>query len=305
MKKFSFAGPQMPEDYKVRGDIKIKGITLPALHEEYFTYCARYVGTEYIDNLTFQKNFIDGWKQMGKALPAELKNITFAELMPSLTIEKDKQTAEKEVKKAAEKAKTSAQKKAEKEAKDKLKEKLGFADCDGEKVAIPYAVEAPGILITRGKDPRIGQWKLRMPAGEITVNVVGDPEKSVELKAKGFNVVSKPDVHWAFKYDIKCTGKNALLLNKKSMFGATSSFAKERTAAKYDHTLDLLKSWKKMQDGVKAAATGNDEKRKQAALCAYLMQMTGMRVGADRDLTAKADTRGASTLRVKEVKITK
>ena len=66
-------GPFFPEEYK-KHNIPIiynnNEIILPDLAEEYATLYARYLDTEYVNNIKFNKNFFNDFK---KVLPKELK----------------------------------------------------------------------------------------------------------------------------------------------------------------------------------------------------------------------------------------
>jgi hypothetical protein len=298
-------GPLFPVEYK-QITKTLKGENISADCAEYFEICARYVGTDYFDNPVFRKNFWKGWKKM---LPATLQKLKFEDFIPELEAEKANQNILKEAKAEAKKAMSKKDQEAEKVFKEGQKNRHGFVICDGVKTPITqYAVEAPSLLITRGKDPRIGCLKYRTQPKDITVNIVGN---SVEInlrrqqfKQAGYNVVSDDNAMWVFSYKVKTSGGvgSGYELSKYSFFAATTKFAQENTESKYDHALDLLKVWGSIDSKIKDAVLCGDDTLKESALIVYLIKTFGIRVGNERDLSRQADTQGASTLKVKNIK---
>jgi DNA topoisomerase-1 len=295
--KLTFPGPQLPSDY-VQDVFEIQGRKISKDASERFTLLSRYIDTDYWKDATFQKN---AWHAMVEVLPDSMKKLTMADILPDLTEYRKKTVAAKEAEKAAMTREMREAKKADTEAK---KQQFGFATVDGQRKPIAgYMVEQPGFLITRGKDPRKGAFKLRVKPSDITVNIVGDAVKAAEMKKLGFNVVSDTTVLWVFKYKMTTTFNN-YQLDKKIIFAGTSDIGQGQEEAKYDKTILLLRNWDKVQKHIEKAIQSTDVKKRDAGLIAHIIQLTGIRVGNERDLSKVADTLGASTLRGENMSIT-
>jgi hypothetical protein len=79
--------------------------------------------------------------------------------------------------------------------------------------------------------------------------------------------------------------------------------AEKNIEKKFDKTFKVIKNYKKIEKHILDGIKSNDPVRKQAALCAWLIAETGIRVGGERDLSRVADTVGASTLRKENFKL--
>ena len=74
-----------------------------------------------------------------------------------------------------------------------------------------------------------------------------------------------------------------------------------RAAYKFDKTMKAIKKFKKIEKKIEDGLKSKDEKEQQTALITYLITLTGIRVGGERDLSKVADTVGASTLKVSNI----
>lgn len=288
--------PQLPAQYETKG-YKLENEFLPALAEEMLWSLAHYYKNElYWDKIIKAGNF---WKCLKPELTKAQQKLSFPVDFESLLQKMQNQQVVEKEEKAAYRKEHKAEIAAEKEEK---KEKFGKCIVDGQVQYVNYMVEAPSVIITRGEDPRIGSWKYRVKEEDITLNCVkAQPPK--EWKGK---VVSDPTSQWVYKYQINCGRKEMktfLILPKKVNLGA--KIIQKNTEKKFDKTIGVIKNFNKIEKHILNGIQSKDEKTKQAALCAWLIMETGIRIGHKRNLDKQADTVGASTLKVKNFRFFK
>jgi hypothetical protein len=111
------------------------------------------LGTEYVEDRTFVRNFFRGFAQELGKNELNPSDVDFSEIQRYVTDEKNRKLAmSKEERKRA-----AQERKAIREAN---KEKHGYACADGLKVEIGnYMVEPSSIFMGRGKHPLRGRWK--------------------------------------------------------------------------------------------------------------------------------------------------
>jgi DNA topoisomerase-1 len=283
-------GPIFPPPYRYKG-ATLNSIKLSPIAEERLWKYARYLTTDYWNDPIFQKNMKIEIKAV---LPKELHGYDYLPLMTKMN---ELQVSQK----AAKAARSKEEKTAEKEAKDKLKEKYGFALVDGEKVPIgAFLIEESGPIITRGKDPRKGAWKHEVLPEDVTLNIVGCTPPA-GWKGK---VESNPKAVYVFKYSQLCgRGDIAMLLNKVTAISKATDLGKKMTAEKYDKATNILTSWNKIEQFIDSALKVDDPEIQESAVISYLMALTGIRVGGEKDLGKFADTVGMSTLKVKNIRL--
>ena len=256
--------------------------------------CAPFYGEDKFPQLVKLGNF---WKCLKPELTKNQQKLSFPqdfeELLSSIKTFRKNESEKKKLWNKEHKEEY----KAEKAKKDAFKNEHNFCEVDGEKVACPYTVEAPGLIMTRGSDPRFGSWKYRVKPEDVVLNIVGckAPEG---WKGK---VEHSASSKWVFKYKMNCGRKDMksfLQLNKKCNFDAKSEIAQSDNAHKFDKTMKAIKKFKKIEKKIEDGLKSKDEKEQQTALITYLITLTGIRVGGERDLSKVADTVGASTLKV-------
>lgn len=280
--------PQLPAMYEVKG-YTLAGEALPALAEEMLYNCARYFNHEiYWEKLLKTGNFI---QCLTPELTENQKKLSFPKDYEKLFIQmQNDQSIEKD--KKAEYRKTN--RKAIEAEKAELKEKYGYAVVDGGRVPVAYMVEGPGIIVTRGEDPRFGCWKYRVSEKDITLNCVNG---SVPTGWKG-KTEKSPTSQWVYKYKMKCGRegmKTFMEIPKKVNLGG--EIAQKNMEKKFDKTASVIQDWPKIKQHILDGIKSNDPVRKQSALIAYLIAETGIRIGNERNLDKFADTVGASTLK--------
>jgi DNA topoisomerase-1 len=286
-------GPIFPEAYQPK-NYSLNNEKLSSLAEEMLWNAARYIEhDEYWNKLVGLGNF---WNCLQPELTVNQQKLAFpTAFMPTLKKMKAAQGLLKDQKKQL----TKEDKAAIKLEKETLKDTYGTALLDGEKVQIcNYQIEPPGIIMTRGADPRFGNWKYRVQPQDVQLNIVNaKPPKTWKGK-----VYSDNSTIYVYRYKVRCGVKGSSTykeLNKAVAFYGTVDIRKKNTENKFDQTADILKNWTKIQKHIYNGCVKGNE----AALIAYLIQQTGIRIGNMRDPKTQADTRGASTLKVENVRL--
>jgi DNA topoisomerase-1 len=294
-KSLSWEGPQFPDPYKITPGFKLHGKQISPICEEMFDKLADWRYTDYWASPIFQRNAWASWK---RTLPKELVSLKMADF------DKEFETRRKihEAAKATKMARPREEREAEKLEREAKKQRYGYATVDGVRTPIGgYLIEAPNFIIGRGDAVFTGCWKERVEPEQVTVNIVGDPVKTRELKAKGFIVVSNPGVIWLFHYKMNLVNSTYSPV-KKVNFAPASEFIHENEESKYDKTMSLVGKWKQMSDAIKNGFKSPDIKTRQASGIAYLMMKTGIRIGGE-GAKNEAGTVGASTLRIEHLSL--
>lgn len=285
--------PQLPEAYEAKG-CSLSNEKLPALAEEMLWSLAHYYKNElYWDKIVKAGNF---WKCLKPELTRNQQKLSFPADFEALLQKMQNKQAEIKEEKAAYRKEHKLEIATEKESK---KEKFGKCIVDDSIQYVNYMVEAPSVIITRGEDPCIGSWKYRVREEDITLNCVNG---KIPDNWKG-KVVSDPTSQWVYKYQIELGRKEMrthTVLPKKVNLGG--SITQKNVEHKFDKTIDVLNNFSKIEQHILTGIKSDDEKTKQAALCAWLIMETGIRIGNERNLDTQADTVGASTLKVKNFK---
>lgn len=260
---------------------------------------AKKIGTPYVDDPVFQDNFMLSLRAApnGDVFEgATVNDIDWRELYAIASQEKLANKSEEE------RRAISAERKLTRET---LKEKFGYARVDAHKVEIgAYLVEPPGIFMGRGAHPLRGRWKPRVYSYEVTLNLDEGSKpppapdiKEGESKPRWAGVVNEHDSLWIASWKETLTDKT-----KYVWLAETSQLRQERERAKYDKANKLKQNLKTVRAAIRRGMRDRDEKKRQVATVAYLIDRLAMRVGDEKD-EDEADTVGASTLRVEHVKV--
>src|SRR5487761_60262 len=159
----SHNGVVFPEPYKSdprTNTISIKGekIVMNLAQEEMAVAWAKKIGTPYVEDPVFQKNFLSDFLKLflEKYRNAKISDIIFPSLPEKVELTKEQK-----------KALATERKKKRLE----LKEKFGFANVDGVRTEIAnWVVEPPGLFMGRG-----------CVSGDTIVKTVGGPKYVREL----------------------------------------------------------------------------------------------------------------------------
>jgi len=284
MKQLSHDGVLVPK-YDARGFyvlFKGKKIILTPEQEEMAVAWVKKLGTDYVKDKVFVKNFFDDF---GEALGIKEKfspeDIDFSEIVKAVEKEKnDKFNMPKEAKK-----KLAEERKKLREAN---KEKYGYAVVDGEKVELSnYVVEPSSIFMGRGKHPLRGKWKKGAKENDIILNLSHD-SKVPEGNWK--KIVWEPEFMWIGKWDDKLRGRE-----KYIWFSDTYKGKQEREIEKFDKAKEMEKKYEAIKKHIIDNLSSEDLKRRKIATVCYLIDSLSMRVGDEKD-EDEADTVGATTL---------
>ena len=284
-------GPMFPPSYvphKIPVFINGNEIILPSQAEEYLTMFARYIGTEYMNNPNFKKNF---WKE----LKPELKNINVNSLEEiDITPIKKHLEYEKEKKKSL----TKEDKEKEKEKQLALDEPYRFCIIDGVQQQVGnFKIEPPGIFIGRGDHPKIGFIKKRIQPEDVIINISKDaPIPKPPSGHKWKEVIHDKSVIWLSSWKEEITGKN------KYIFTSLDSFFKSKSdESKFDLAKSLKKKASNIRETYENQLTDKDDKIKQLATALYFIDHLALRVGGSKDTKEEADTVGVTSLRIEHV----
>jgi DNA topoisomerase-1 len=294
-------GVAFPPEYQPREiGITIRGerFILNRDQEELVYAWAKKKNTHYLEDPTFQKNFLDDLRIL---LPDRfqsvdnIKEIDFSEAFKLVDSENVLKQAEidriKNLPKE-EKRKLSLERKQERE---RLKSIYGRAIVDGIEVEIAnWLVEPPGLFMGRGQHPLRGKWKPRVRPQDVILNL-GEDAPVPEGAWK--NIVHDHFSTWLATWIEKLTDKR-----KYVWLHDSAVLRQSNDKEKYDKSKMLEKHIEKVQKQIiRIMLNSNDINQKKIATVCYLIFKLAMRVGDEKD-PEEADTVGASTLRVEHIK---
>ncbi|MEM2841072.1 MAG: DNA topoisomerase I [Candidatus Bathyarchaeia archaeon] len=292
MKQLIHNGVLIPPRYEAKGlhiSVKGKRFSLNSEQEEMAVAFAKKMGTDYVKDKVFVKNFFrDFSERLGLKETLNLEDVDFSEITSLLEREKElKMSMSRE-----EKKRQAEEKRALKEAR---RQQYGFAIVDGQRVEIAnYMAEPSCIFMGRGKHPMRGRWKQGPEQSDIILNLSPDaPRPPGEWK----EIVWQPDSMWIAKWDDKLSGKE-----KYIWLADTSTVKQRRDKEKFDQAKALEKSIEKVRQHIMANLKAEDVKRRKVATVCYLIDALKLRVGDEKDRD-EADTVGATTLRPCHIKI--
>jgi DNA topoisomerase-1 len=289
MKQLSHNGVLLPK-YEFKGfkaGFRGKNVRLTPEQEEMAVAWSRKIGTPYVDDSTFRKNFFgDFSKSLDIKEKIDYEDFDFSEIIEWIESERLK----KEIMSREEKKKLAEKRKMVRETN---KEKYGFAIVDGERVEVgAYAAEPAGIFMGRGKHPLRGKWKRSIKHNEITLNLSRD---SPVPKGKWKEIVWQPDSMWIAKWDDPLRGKE-----KYIWLAESSPLKQKRERYKYDRSKKLEEKIEKIRSHIEKNLISCDIKRRKIATVCYLIDTLKLRVGDEKDKD-EADTVGATTLRPEHI----
>jgi DNA topoisomerase-1 len=288
-------GVAFPPEYQPRGiTINIRGekLALNGDQEEIVYAWAKKKDTHYVQDPTFQQNFLSDLK---KLLPENYNNITIKEIDFSMAYrladeEKEMKEQEKERYKTLSKEQKKSISQAKKAEREKLKAIYGKALVDGIEVDIAnWLVEPPGLFMGRGQHPMRGRWKPRVRPQDVTLNL-GENAPVPEGNWKA--IIHDHSSTWLATWIEGLTGKR-----KYVWLHDSAILRQENDKAKYDKAKKLAEREGKVHREVIRRMMKGDGK---VATVAYLILKLAMRVGDEKD-PEEADTVGASTLRVEHI----
>ncbi len=287
MEKLHHNGVLVPPRYEGKNlTIKIKGktITLTTEQEEMAVAWAKKVGTPYVEDSVFAKNF---HKDFSKKFGIKVKpgDVDYSEIVALVQKEREyKANLSRE-----EKKRLAAQRKVVREAN---KERYGYAEVDGERMELAnYVAEPSSIFMGRGKHPLRGSWKEGPREEDIILNHSKDQTPPGNWK----EVVWEPEAMWIARWQDKLSGKM-----KYVWFSDSSSFKQEKDIEKFDKAKEFRRKLPRVQKHIRENLDSEDLKRRKIATVCFLIDELKIRVGDEKD-PDEADTVGASTLRKEHI----
>jgi DNA topoisomerase I len=276
-----------PKGFKITA--QGKPVALSPQQEEMAVAWVRKLGTEYVEDPVFVKNFFgDFCHALGLGSKLGPKDLDFSEIIKyvendraiKLTMGKD------------EKKRLAAERKVIREAN---KAKYGQAIVDGEKVDLGnYMAEPSCIFMGRGKHPLRGKWKEGPSEHDVILNL--SPE-APRPPGNWKEIVWQLDSMWVAKWDDKLRGEE-----KYVWLADSSSVKQEREIEKYDKANTLDRKINDLRAHIATNLRGDDIKRRKVATVSYLIDTLKLRVGDEKDKD-EADTVGATTLRPEHIRI--
>lgn len=265
-----------------------KEIVLDKDAEEYATMYARWYGSDYVKNRTFNKNFWNDWKLvLGK--DHIIQNLEYCDfrLINDYLVQK----------KEEKKNRSPEEKKREKEEKEKEEEKYKFAIVDNIKQPVGnFRVEPPSIYLGRGCNPKSGMVKRRIYPEDITINIGVDAKIPDPLPGHYWGkIVHDRTSEWLDSWKDDITGKT-----KYVWLGAHSDIKGRNDMEKYDLARKLKRRIKKIRKENEELMNNGTTFDKQLATALYFIDKFALRVGNEK-AEDEADTVGVTTLRVEHL----
>ena len=289
--KLHHNGPMFPDDYvphKIPIIFKNERIVLSSEAEEYASIYSKYIGSEYIKNKKFNKNFWNDWKSMVKNIKiTNLDDCDFSLIQKHIIEEKEK------------KSNISKEEREKLIEGRKIQEKpFLFATIDDKKEKIGnFKIEPPGIFIGRGCHPLLGSIKPRILPSDITLNLSKDaPIPNSVYGNKWGEIIHDPNVDWLASYIDIISGKT-----KYIWLSASSSWKMENDQEKFDLARKLKRKIKSIREDY-SKLLKDSSKNKQIATCIYFIDYLALRIGNEKG-AEETDTVGITSLRVEHLSL--
>ena len=277
-----------PPPHGLSIEARQKQITLSQLQEEMAVAWVKKLGTPYVEDPVFARNFMtDFSKVLGIRPVLKAEEVDFSEVFHVVEEER-----------AAKESMTSEEKKAMREERkvirEQLKERYGYALVDGERMELGnYQTEPSGIFMGRGEHPLRGRWKQGATKRDITLNI--SSEGAADLEGEWGEIVWAPDTMWIAKWTDELTGKVKYIWLHDS-----TPIKQEREAAKFDKALRVERRIEEIREHIMEGFSSVKLQRRMVAAACYLIDNLSLRVGDEKD-PEEADTVGATTLRVEHL----
>jgi DNA topoisomerase-1 len=269
--------------------LTIKGlpVVLTPKQEEMAMAWAKKLGTPYMEDRTFIKNFMADFSQeLGYEPSLRLDEVDFG---PAIRVVEAERAARERLTKEERKA-LAAERRVVREA---LREQYGHAMVNGERTELAnYVVEPSGIFMGRGKHPLRGRWKEGAKQRDITLNLSPDAPRPAGSWGE---IVWQPESLWVARWKDKLSGKL-----KYVWLSDTAEIKQEREARKFDRAHELHAQLDMVRAQIERDLSHPEPKPRTIATACYLIDTLCLRVGDEKDRD-EADTIGATTLRPEHV----
>src|SRR5206468_459163 len=243
--------------------------------------------TPYVQDPVFQTNFLSDFLKLlpSKCSEAKMPEIDFTQVHECQAKEDLLKTD------PAYRKKLAAERKL---IRLQLKERHGYAEIDGTRTEIAnWMVEPPSLFMGRGSHPMRGRWKPRISPGDVVLNLGEDtPAPPGPWK----EIVHDHDSIWIGYWVDKLSN-----VRKYVWPSDVSDLRQERDKLKYDKAKKLQRRLPDVRQFIDKSLLSPDLKIRKLATVSYLIDNLQMSVGDEKD-EDEADTVGASTLRVEQLK---
>lgn len=269
-------------------NVKAQRIGLTPEQEEMAVAFARKMGTPYINDEVFVRNFLkDFCKALNMREKVSIEDFDFSPVLQLVERERMLRLGlSKEEKKLL-----AEQRKEEREA---ARDKYGYAMVDSVRTEISnYVVEPSSIFMGRGEHPLRGMWKPGAKEEDVILNLSpGAPIPNGNWKA----IVWQPEAMWVAKWTDKLTGK------MKYVWLSDNCYIRQAAdIMKFNKAIELASKIDEVREHIAANLDSRDYLRRKTATVCYLIDVLKLRVGDEKNRD-EADTVGATTLRPEHIK---
>lgn len=281
--------PEPPAWQNLAITVRGQRMVMTPLQEEMALAWVKKMGTEYVEDAVFVRNFLgDFSKALGVEPALKVDEIDFQEVIAVVARERMARESM-----TSEERKTLAQ--SRKAAREALKEEYGHAIADGERIELAnYIVEPGGIFMGRGKHPLRGRWKEGVTRADITLNLSPDAPRP---EGEWAEIVWQPESLWVARWPGKLVGKI-----KYVWLHDSAPIKQVREEQKFSKAIELAEQIERVRVYIQTALDAEEARRRRVATACHLIDVLCLRVGDEKD-PDEADTVGATTLRPEHVKI--
>jgi DNA topoisomerase-1 len=276
--------PPLYKPHNIPLKYKDQMIQLSPKAEEYAMLYSKYIGSEYVQNKSFNKNFWNDWKKiLGKDSP--IQNLEECDFTEYKNILEDIKLKKKEL---------------SINIQDDEKYKTAIVDGKSQPVG-NFRMEPPGIFLGRGDNPKLGKIKNYIFPEDITINIGKEAEipKLPDFLSnhKWGKIIHDRKVEWLASWKDNITGKTKYL-----WLGAHSDFKAASDRDKFDLARKLKKKIETIREENNKNLYSIDIRQKQIATAFYFIDNFALRVGNEKG-SDETDTVGVTSLRVEHVQL--
>jgi len=269
--------------------VKERRIELAPEQEEMAVAFVRKMGTSYINDRVFVRNFLgDFCEALDIRERLSIEDFDFSPVLQLVERERMLRLGLSR----EEKKRLTKQRKQEREV---AKDKYGYAMVDGVRTEISnYVVEPSSIFMGRGEHPLRGRWKSGAKEEDVMLNLSpGAPIPAGNWKA----IVWQPEGMWVAKWTDKLTGK------MKYVWLSDNCYIRQAAdIMKFNKAIELASKIDEVRRHIAANLDSKDYLMRKTATVCYLIDVLKLRVGDEKNRD-EADTVGATTLRPEHIKI--
>ena len=290
-------GVYFPPEYVPHG-VKMlydgQPITLSPASEEVAGFFAQLIGTQYVENITFCKNFfsdfLDVLAENDPGCP--IKSLDKCDFSPMTEYFEKQREAKKQM--------TKEEKEEIKMAKKVIDDAFSYAFVDGRKEKVGnFRIEPPGLFRGRGDHPKTGKLKRRVQPEEVTINLGADAKVPPPPEGHSWGgIVHDSTVAWLATWTENVNGNIKYVL-----FAASSSFKGMSDLKKFEKARELKKHILRIRRDYTEELKDTIMATRQRATALWLIDRLALRAGNEKG-EDEADTVGCCSLRFEHVELT-